>query len=193
MNFRSTNCRGMAPLSRPLVRCLSLGEAKPAKRNFLVRAGSVLLHSEAGGPLVEMAFALPVLMLLLTGIFSFGVMFSSYLMVSHAVDVGARNLALSRGSTTNPCSDTVAIIQSAAPNFDTSKLIYNFKIGPDPFSGSSTGFSGTGTTDCSQLGVSDMVAGDTATVSVTYPFQLTILFWGDKTFNITSSTSEVIQ
>jgi Flp pilus assembly protein TadG len=192
MTIQGVIRRNMAPLFRTLGRCLHPGEAKPDQRSFLLRAGSALLHEEEGGPLVEMAFALPLMMLLITGVFSLGLMMSSYLMVSHAVDVGARNLALSRGATTNPCSDTISVIQSAAPTAALNAT-YTFKIGSDTFSGASNSFSGSGSSDCSQLGVSDMVAGDTATVSVTYPYQLLIYLWSAKTYNITASTSEVIQ
>lgn len=162
-----------------------------AFRQFWVR--SVLRDSEHGGALVEMAIALPVMMLLITAVVSFGLLLSSYLVVSHAVDVGARNLALSRGASTNPCSDAVSVIQSSAPTLAASNLTYTFKIGSDTFSGSSTGFSGTGSTSCSQLGVSDMVAGDTATVTVSFPMQLAIYGWAPKTLNVTATTSEIIQ
>jgi len=107
--------------------------------------------------------------------------------------VGARNLALSRGASTNPCSDAVTVIQNAAPTLTSSSLSYTFKIGSDSFTGSSTGFSGTGSSSCSQLGVSDMVAGDTATVTVSFPMQLMIYGWSPTTLNVTASTSEVIQ
>jgi Flp pilus assembly protein TadG len=164
-----------------------------AYRGLRLRAGSLLRDGERGGALVEMAIAVPVMMLLITAIISFGLMLSSYLVVSHAVDVGARNLAVSRGASTNPCSDAVTVIQNAAPTLAASNLTYTFTIGSDTFTGSSTGFSGTGSTDCSQLGVSDMVAGDTATVSVSFPMKLMIYGWAPTTMNVSATTSEVIQ
>ncbi len=193
MNSRTTNRRDMALWTCPLVHCLQPGEVKPAKPNLLVRACFLLRQSEEGGSLVEMAIALPLVMLLITAMVTFGLMLNSYLMLSHAVDVGARNLALSRGATTNPCSDAVTIIQSAAPTVSPSSLTYAFTIGSGTFSGNSTGFSGTASTDCTQAGVSDMVAGDTATVSVSYPFQLLVYGWRPTTINIAASTTEVIQ
>jgi Flp pilus assembly protein TadG len=193
MNFRTTNRRDRAFLSCTLVRCFQPKEGKPAKRTLLVRACSLLRHNEHGGSLVEIAVAIPMVMLLITAMITFGLMLNSYLMLSHAVDVGARNLALSRGATTNPCSDAVGMIQSSAPNLSPSSLSFAFTIGSGSFSGSSTGFSGTSTTDCSQAGVSDMVAGDTATVSASYPFQLLVYGWKPTTVNITASTTEVIQ
>ena len=144
--------------------------------------------------MVEMALALPLMMLLLTGIVSLGLALSSYLTLSHAVDVGARNLALSRGSSsTNPCADAVALIQGAAPSLNASNVSYTFQIGSDTFTGKSNGFSGTGSTSCSVLGVSDMVAGSTASVTANYPYQLMIIFWKSQTLNLTAATSEVIQ
>lgn len=164
-----------------------------AARRLRARTSCLLRGNESGGALVEMAVALPVMMLLVTAVVSFGLLLSSYLVVSHAVDVGARNLALSRGASTNPCLDAVTVIQNSAPTLAASNLTYTFKIGSDTFSGSSTGFSGTGSTDCSQLGVSDMVAGDTATVTVSFPMQLAVYGWAPKTLNVTASTSEIIQ
>jgi Flp pilus assembly protein TadG len=55
-----------------------------------------------------MAIVLPVMMLVITGIVSFGLLLSSYLIVSHAVDVGARNLALSRGASTRALSKRIS-------------------------------------------------------------------------------------
>jgi Flp pilus assembly protein TadG len=193
MNFQALIRGDMLLMFSTLVHHLRPGSAKPAKSKFFARAGLLLHDSERGGALVEMAIALPVMMLLITAMVSFGMLLSSYLMVSHAVDVGARNLALSRGATTNPCADAVAVIQGSAPTAAFSSLNYTFKIGSATFSGSSTGFSGTSSADCSQLGVSDMVAGDTAAVSVTYPFQLMVYGWSSKTINATVSTTEVIQ
>jgi Flp pilus assembly protein TadG len=165
-------------------------KAKPAQSKCLQ---NTWCGSESGGALVEMAIALPVMMLFITAMVSFGLMLSEYLVLSHAVDVGARNLALSRGATTNPCSDGVTAIQNSAPTIAASGLNYTFQIGSDSFSGNSSGFSGTGSTSCSQLGVSDMVAGDTATVTATYPVQLMVYGWAPKTLSITASTAEVIQ
>jgi Flp pilus assembly protein TadG len=164
-----------------------------AFRKFWRNAESLLHGDEGGGALVEMAIAVPVMMLLITAIISFGLMLSSYLVVSHAVDVGARNLAVSRGASTNPCSDAVTVIQNAAPTLASSSLTYTFTIGADTFTGSSTGFSGTGSTSCSQLGVSDMVAGDTATVTASFPMKLMIYGWAPTTMNVSATTSEVIQ
>lgn len=146
-----------------------------------------------GGSLVEMAVALPVVMLLITGIVSCGLMLSSYLLLSHATDVGARNFALSRGATTNPCADAVAVIQASAPTIAASNVTYTFKIGSDTFTGNSSGFSGTAASDCSQLGTADMVAGTKVSVTISYPVKLMIYGWTPTNVTLSPSTSEVIE
>jgi hypothetical protein len=193
MIFQAEYRPQLAPFSRNLEYGSHPAVAKLVKHNHRERAVSLLSCNDQGGALVEMAIALPVMLLIVTAIVSFGMLLSGYQTISHAVDVGARNLALSRGESTNPCADAVTVIQHSAPTFTTTDLTYTFKIGSDTFSGSSTGFSGSSSTDCSVLGVSDMVAGETASVSVSYPFQLMIYGWSAKTMNVTAIASEVIQ
>ena len=47
--------------------------------------------------MVEMALVLPVLLLVVTGILTFGLAFNNYLLLTEATSVGARTLAISRG------------------------------------------------------------------------------------------------
>jgi Flp pilus assembly protein TadG len=169
------------------------GEQCMRPRGLTAAFRARMRRGEEGNALIELAIAIPLVMLLITGMVTFGLMLNTYLMLSHATDVGARNLALSRGATLNPCSDAVAVINSAAPTLNSASLTYTFNIGSGTFTGGSGGFSGTGTTSCSVAGVSDMSAGSTATVSVTFPFQLLVYGWKASKWNITASTTEVIQ
>ncbi|HVZ83585.1 MAG TPA: TadE/TadG family type IV pilus assembly protein [Terracidiphilus sp.] len=149
--------------------------------------------SNEGNALVEMAFALPVMMLMVTGMCSFGLCLNNYLILQHATDVGARYLATSRGLTSNPCADTVTVIQNAAPVLAQASLTYTFALGTDSFAGGNTSFSGSGSTSCSVAGTKDLSVGSTATVTVTYPFTLTIYGWTPSSMNLQASTSEIVQ
>lgn len=193
MSTQLSDCRGGERWRALLDHIFQIRPARAAHSAISLRMGCCMARDEEANALVELAVALPVVMLLITGMITFGLMLNNYLVLSHATDVGARNLALSRGATTNPCSDAVTAIQNAAPNLASSSLNYTFNIGSGSFSGSSTGFSGTTSASCSQAGVSDMVAGDNATVTVTYPFQLLVYGWKATTVNIAASTTEVIQ
>ena len=59
-------------------------------------------RNDRGQSLVEFAVCLPVLLLILTGIFTFGIALNNYLMMTNAVSIGARYLAISRGQTSYP-------------------------------------------------------------------------------------------
>lgn len=143
-----------------------------------------------GGALVEMALTLPIMMLMITGMTSFGLLLNSYLVLSHATDVGARALAVSRGMTSTPCSDTVTVIENAAPNLGSSNLTFTFVIDGNTYTGAN--ITGTGSGGCSNSS-NGMTAGATATVTVSYPFLLTVYGWTPTTMSLQASTAEVIQ
>ena len=65
--------------------------------------------------MVEMALVLPVLLLVLTGILTFGLAFNNYVILTEATSVGARALAISRGATTDPCATASSAVIAAAP------------------------------------------------------------------------------
>ena len=72
-------------------------------------------HSEEGNALVEMALTLPILLLIFTAIFQFGLTLSHYLMLENGVDIAARYLAINRGQTTDPCNTVSSTLQAASP------------------------------------------------------------------------------
>jgi Flp pilus assembly protein TadG len=60
------------------------------------RAGG-RLRREDGQALVEFAVILPLLLILVTGIIQFGLLFNKYITLTDAVRSGAQTLALGRG------------------------------------------------------------------------------------------------
>ena len=129
----------------------------------LTRSPHTLSRSEDGQSLVEFALCLPVLLIIITGIFTFGIAISNYLMLTNATNVGARQLAISRGQTTDPCYDTAAAVHAAAPTLKTASFQFAFSL-------NGTNYSGTNCT----AGVADLLLGTPATVSVTYPCSLAV-------------------
>ena len=59
---------------------------------------------EKGGALVEFALVLPVLLLVVTAITTFGIALNNYLQLTEAVGIGGQVLSVSRGNTTDPCN-----------------------------------------------------------------------------------------
>ncbi len=70
-----------------------------------------------GQSLVETALMLPVLLLLLTGIIDFGLLFNSYLVVSNASREGARYAAVG-----NTDAQIITTVSNAAASLDPARL-----------------------------------------------------------------------
>jgi Flp pilus assembly protein TadG len=142
-----------------------------------------------------MALVLPILMLVLTGIFSFGIAMANYMQLTEAVSVGGRTLAVSRGQYLDPCAAAVSAIQSAAPSLTPSKLTFTFVLNGTTYSG----------TSCSSSDYNSGAAGaittagnafppGSAQVIVTYPCNLAV--YGRNlvpSCNLTAQTTELVQ
>ena len=93
------NRRAVSPGLTTAIR--SLGERVRAR----LRASN-----KRGQSLVEMAVSLPLLLLILTGIMTFGIALNNYLTLTNAVEIGGQQLAVSRGQTTDPCNTAAQAI-----------------------------------------------------------------------------------
>ena len=142
-----------------------------------------------GQALVEFALVIPVLMLILLAILKFGILYNHYLQLTDAVRSGARQLAIERGQG-DPCGDSAGQLIAAASlgsglnvkitdaNPADTTDIYTY---PAP--------SGPGSGTCPPL-----QSGDAATVSATYPCDLS--FMGINFFpgcTLTSSATERVE
>jgi Flp pilus assembly protein TadG len=124
-------------------------------------------NHEQGQALVEMALLLPILLLVVTAIFTFGLAFNNYVMLTEATSVGARALAISRGQTTDPCATASAAVYTAAPLLVASNLSFTLVLNGTSYTGTSCS-SGSSTTGAA----GNLVQGDNAVLTVTYPCSL---------------------
>ncbi len=62
--------------------------------------------ADEGGSLVEFALVLPMMLMLMTGMFSFGICLNNYIILTNAVNAGARGMALARNQTTPALAGT---------------------------------------------------------------------------------------
>jgi Flp pilus assembly protein TadG len=151
--------------------------------------GADFCRSERGQSLVEFAVCLPVLLLLVTGIFTFGVAFNQHLQLTDATSVGARLLAISRGQTTDPCASIATAVAAAAPLLKSAQLQYAFVFNGVSYKGPSCKSGSTSTGAAANL-----VQGATAQVTVTYPCSLQVC--GATLVSacvLTAQTAEMIQ
>src|ERR1700761_7817 len=124
---------------------------------------------ERGQAMVEVALVLPILLLVLTGILALGLAFNNYLILTESTNVGARALAISRGSTTDPCATASSAVIAAAPLLASGSLTFNFSLNGTVYSGTSCN-SGSTTSGAA----ADLVQGGNAMVTVTYPCSLAV-------------------
>jgi Flp pilus assembly protein TadG len=162
----------MAKISTGLLRSLmsrraGVDEANPqagAQTRFRRGCGR-FVRSESGGPLIEFAFVLPLMMMCLTGIFTFGVAIYNELVLQQATGAGAQFLQTDRG-TSDPCAATFSAITSAAPTLKSSNITLSISI-----NGASavTGSSCTG-----QSSTLNSAEGEPVTVTTKYPCTLVV-------------------
>ena len=121
------------------------------------------LRREEGQALVEFALVLPVLLMIVTGVTSFGLVFYKYVTLTDAVRVGARTLALQRGNS-DPCTSAANQTVASAVNvgLTNSELTFSYNGAPFYTNGS-----------CSGSGAS-WNQGDSVTVQASIPYSLSI-------------------
>ena len=154
-------------------------------RNRLLTAGKALIQKgERGSALVEMAVTLPILFVILTGIFSFSIALYQKLELAQAVSTGSRFLATDRGDT-DPCASTATKVYAAAPGLTPSSMTFNFGI---------TGTSGTTATyttpTCSGA---VMNTGGSAHLKITYPCTLQVYGMNFASCSLSTAVTDVIQ
>lgn len=125
-----------------------------------------LVRSEEGGPLIEFAFVLPLMMACLTAIFTFGIAIYNALVLTEGTGTGAQYLQTIRTTTSDPCADTLTAIENAAPTLKPSNITFTLQI--------NGGTATTGSTCTGQAATLNAAQGQPVTVSTSYPCALVI-------------------
>jgi Flp pilus assembly protein TadG len=164
-------------------------ETLSALRILLNRVHAPVREREEGASVIELALVLPMLLLLTTGILVSAVAMNTYLQITQAASSGARLVAISRGQTLDPCATVAGAVYAAAPGLTESKFTFSYAFNGAPFSG--TTCSSTSTTTGAP---GDLVQGTAATVTVSYPCNLSVL---GKNYapgcTLTTQTTEIVQ
>jgi Flp pilus assembly protein TadG len=156
-----------------------------------------LARNEQGGSLVEFALVLPVLLLLVTGFTTFGLALNNYLELTEATGIGAQQLAILRGNTTDPCAQAAAIVTGTVSNLAPASMTFVFTLNGTNYPSSGT-YSGTNAS-CSSSSTTtgaagNLVQGQSATMTVGYPCSLAV--YGINyapTCNLTAKVTEIVQ
>jgi len=189
-------CGACAPFSQFVEVWAGSRNIRGGKRPSIAGISRLLGAGDEGGSLVEFALILPMMMLLITGMFSVGIGINNFMVLTNGVGAGARALALSRGQTvpalagTDPCAYAVQLIGNATPSLKQGSLSY--KIVWTPTTGTGGTYTATSTSSSVCAGVS-MSSEDTVQVQASYPFTLILMGWKPTALPMTVQTTELVQ
>ena len=157
------------------------------------RLAHLLISEEEGASLVEFALVSSMLLLpLTTFIMSFGAFMANQMQLINAVDIGARSVAVNGGITLDPCNIASSAVIAAAPGLNPSQLTFNYSFNGTPYNGTSCSSASLVTPGSA---AANLAGGTTATVTVSYPCNLSIF---GRNFmpsgcSMRASTSEMVQ
>ncbi len=140
-----------------------------ARHRAAARWNSLVHRDEQGQSAVEMALCLPVMLLVVTGITTFGIAMNNYILLTNATNSGARMVSLSRGVSSDPCFDISKTVSTGAPLLKPANLTYSLAITPSG-SSSTTTYTGTSCTSAAAA----LTQNATAKVVVNYPCNLKV-------------------
>ncbi len=133
-----------------------------------LRFGTQHRADDEGQAIVEMALAAPILLGLTVAIYQLGLAFNHQILLTQAVDAGARQLQQASGesgSSYDPCAVAFAAITSAAPSLEPTKIVQTLSVNNSPSITAQT---------CSYA-QSLVVSKGPLKVSATYPYSLSLL------------------
>jgi Flp pilus assembly protein TadG len=157
-----------------------------------------LRRNDTGQALVEFGLVAPVLLLVLTGIFSFGIILTQYEVLTDAVSAGARALALDRGQTSpalaasDPCAYAISVLQSAAPTLKSSSLTITIAYTDNTTSPPTVTNYTSSCTDRSTSGATPMTQSDVVKVTATYPVTPMVFRWATNSLTMSSTATELV-
>lgn len=160
--------------------------SRNGQRTFLPRLRSRLRSNQEGSAVIEMAVTLPLVMLIMTGIFSFSMSLYQKLQLAEAVSNAGHMLAVDRGDH-DPCATATNAIYNAAPGLSRTSLTIAITLNGNPETSSSC--PGSGTTSPN----TDLAEGSNALIQVSYPSSLSVYGRNFGGFDLVSQVTEVVQ
>jgi Flp pilus assembly protein TadG len=152
--------------------------------SLVSRVRGFVSNSE-GNAMVELGVTLPLVLLVMSGIFGFSLLLYQKVQLAEAVSNCGRYLAVARGDH-DPCANAMNAVYAAVPSLVQSNITINLTQNGSTLP---TSCPGPGTTGASTI----LAQGATATVQVSYSTSL--LVYGAQYGNMTlgSKISEVVQ
>ena len=147
-----------------------------------------------------MALVMPIMLAMLTSIFSFSIVLYQKLQIGESVSNAGRVMALERGDS-DPCATTASAIYAAAPALSKSDLTLTFILGGTNTNGTVSGgttYGGTkgsapSCTDAGNGGANALQSGWPAQIRATYPCSFFVYNTKLGSCSVTTQVTEVVQ
>jgi Flp pilus assembly protein TadG len=147
-----------------------------------LRRATGLTGDRSGAAAVEFGLLAPLLLLMLMAIIQFGITLNNYLELTDAVRVAARDFAIS-GSSTTPMSSATTAADNSAANLTAASITLTYSV---------NGTACTTDSACATALAAD--AGDTASVTGTYPCSLSVMGLNfAPSCSLSSSTTDMVE
>jgi Flp pilus assembly protein TadG len=187
---QSTSCeRTEAPASSPEEdRAATPWGARGRKRSIVARIRALAGSDTRGSALVEMAVALPPVLLVITGVAAFSIALAQKLELAEAVNNGGRVLAVARQKN-DPCTLAYQAVDAAAPTLNPSSISLTITLNGVQ-TGPSASPSCPGTGGGANL---NLVQGGNATILATYTCSIHAYGFTYPGCNLATSLTEVVQ
>jgi Flp pilus assembly protein TadG len=123
---------------------------------------------ERGAAMVELAFAMPIALMVLVAILEYSLYLNNSLILENSTSLAAQYLSLNRGAA-DPCLLAMKAFENSTPSLTPSNLTFSFTLNGTSY----PGLSGTlGASECT-AGSAQLTQGKLAMMKVTYSCQ-----WG---------------
>jgi Flp pilus assembly protein TadG len=171
---------------------MKIADNSKGHRSMLARMRSFRDSGTQGSALVEMALSLPIMLTVMTGIFSFSLALCQKLELAEAVSNGGRILAVDRGDP-NPCSKVTNAIYAGAPTLIQGKMSLTFVLNGVTSSVQNGTWTGTSCAGTGGLANTNMVQGGNAQITATYPCVISVFRFAYPNCTLTQQLTEVVQ
>jgi Flp pilus assembly protein TadG len=177
--------------------CTAGAKGRSLMRRMVARRGG----GQSGQAMAEMAFVAPVILLVLTGICSFGIALNEYELLTYGTASGARAFALARSqaswsptAASDICEYAYDIAAAAMPTLNTSNLTMSITFSPPTGADNSGGpwTNVTASSGCSSFSLDGTDINGVVSITTTYP--VTPILWGrSMSLNLTATSAQQIQ
>jgi Flp pilus assembly protein TadG len=163
--------------------------AKPCATRLLKN----LLNSQSeGSALVETAFTVPILLLLLTGTASFSIGLYRLQQLSNATSTAAQQLGAVAGTINDPCATAVTTVTSALPGWTAANLTYTLTLTDTSGTAHTYGPTAGSSFSCT-AGASYMGANEPVTVKVGYKYNWLPIYRFSQISGLTATQTALME